>query len=200
MTYRYYIIKEGGINIAEPAPKAIYAFNSNVSEYVGTFVGGSYCRPILDDNASPINGFYSGYILFYPFSNEQRWIIGYDGTTRTLTIDEPFASGVRPSTRCEIRDPSSWYHMHLQFGASCIDNMYNKCQLVDVKLGRCSTIYGYNGTTKIANVTSLMVPDRIELDMTHCAFSERVNNSGQKRNRIKTLFSRKRKRSIVSPE
>ncbi len=200
MAYRYYIIKEGDINISALAPKAIYAFNSNVSEYVGRFVGGSARRPVLEDKASPINGFYNGYMLFYPLSQEQRWIIGYDGTTRTLTIDEPLRKGFSTSDACEIRDPSSWYYVHLQFGASCIDNIYNKCQLVDIKLGRCATIYGYNGTTKIASVSSLMVPDRIEIDRTCCTFSEPPNNPEQKKSKIKSLFSRRRKNSLVSPQ
>lgn len=160
MSNRYLVCASNNIREWIP-PVSLYSFNSNVSAHDGTFSSGTREAPVLDTGASDVDGFYNGYNIFNTVTGENRQIVGYNGTTKTVQLDIPFSASWDVTNTFEIKDPSNWFNVHLQHTASSSDGFYNGTVLVDMQTRNYVGIYAYNGALKIASISSPFPPESL---------------------------------------
>lgn len=153
---RYKIYSYQDIDPSIPTPSIKYQFNTNAASTGSLlFGGGDATNPVLNILASGITNFYNGYNLNNLSTSETRQIVGYDGTTKTCTLDSPFSSfSVLHSYT--TTDPTNWWFIHLQSGASSTDGFYDSDIIVDSQNKTFVSIGTYNGTTKIATLTTFL--------------------------------------------
>lgn len=159
MSGRYYVYNYSDISPEIGVPQVVYSFNNNAAAYTGTIAGGTNEAPILDSGASSVDDFYNGYYIVNTTINEKRQIVDYDGATRTATLDSPFVGAFAVGDTFNTVDPTNWFYVHMQPGASDVDDFYASHLVVDTQTKTSSGIYAYNGTTRIASLNMFWPSD-----------------------------------------
>lgn len=159
MSGRYYVYKYSDITPEIPIPPVVYSFNINEAAYTGTIAGGTAEAPILDSGASDVDDFYNGYYIVDTTINEKRQIVDYDGATRTATLDSPFVGAFSVGDAFNTVDPTNWFYVHMQPGASQESDFYASHLIVDTQNKTNAGIYAYNGTTRIASLNTFWPSD-----------------------------------------
>lgn len=154
---RYYIYNYSDIGQTNPSPTSIYSFNvgsANTGSLI--FGGGNRTNPQLNILASSVTNYYNGYNIRDVTLGETRQIVGYNGTTKTVTLDSPFSVGWSFLDTYTITDPTNWFYLHLQPNASTVNDFYNDCILVDSVTRLSVYVYGYDGNTRIASINTFL--------------------------------------------
>lgn len=148
---RYYVYNGDSICQTTPAPQSVYQFDLNsCSHGPNTFMGGTNTLPRLDATASMVDGFYVGYNLVDATIGETRTIMSYDGTTKECTLSSSFSMTWSASDTFSVEDPTNWYYIHMQSGASITPGAYDDYIIVDSVTRQFRFINSYNTQTKTA--------------------------------------------------
>ena len=154
---RYFIYRNTDIGQTTPSPTSIYSYNVGTANTASlVFGGGNRTNPVLNLLASNVNNYYNGYNITDSNLGETRQIVGYNGATKTCTLDSPFSVGWSLLDVYIIRDPTNWFYIHLQPGASQVDDFYNDCIIVDKDTRKSVYIYDYTGNTRIASIDTFL--------------------------------------------
>lgn len=159
MSGRYHVYSYTDISPEVPIPPVAYSYNNNTAAYSGTFAGGTNEAPVLDSGASAVDDFYNGYYLVDTTINEKRQIVDYDGASRTATLDSPFVGAFATDDAFNTVDPTSWFFVHMQPGASQTDDFYSSHLLLDTQTKTTAGIYAYNGNLRIASLNTFFPSD-----------------------------------------
>lgn len=139
----------------------VYEFVTNSITILGqVFSGGDRTNPILNNTASDLNGYYNGYNLVDNTTAEVREIIGYTGSSHTVTLSSPFNNTWTSADIYDIVDGSTSSIISIQpvnrFGSdvpSTIDNFYNDYLLYDELHNESRNITGYDATLRVVTVS-----------------------------------------------
>jgi len=138
----------------------IYEFFTNSISIPGqVFSGGDRTNPVLNDTSKNLNGYYSGYTLIDNTTAETRVIIGYTGSTHTVSLNSPFNNSWTSADIYSIVDGSTSSEINVQpldiFGTnvpSDTDNFYNDYILYDELNAESRDIIQYDAKKRIITV------------------------------------------------
>lgn len=159
MSGRYYVYNYNDISPTIPVPPVAYSYSNGAAAYTGTIAGGTNEAPVLDSGASSVDDFYNGYYIVDTTISEKRQIVDYDGATRTATLDSPFVGPFAAGDAFNTVDPTNWFYVHMQPGASDVDDFYASHLVVDTQTKTSAGIYAYDGTTRIASLNTFWPSD-----------------------------------------
>lgn len=145
-----------GVTARDPVLDAFPQLNW-VGESVNTtntFDGGVPQAPQLDTaTASSTDGIYAGLILQDDTLTESVRISSYNAPNFITFLDYPFSAAWAQTDTYIIADPSTNTNVWVQ-GGSSIDEFYRGDFLEDVTIGEFRQISSYDGSTKIATLSS----------------------------------------------
>ena len=135
------------------APQYIFSGQSLVTAPTA-FNGGTNTLPTLNVAASNLDNYYNGYNLVDVTIGQTRQILGYAGSSQTVTLDHPFSGTWASTDLYVLSDPSTASVVQFQPGGSLVSNAYAGKYLKDETLNQYRLITRYDGTTRTATLDS----------------------------------------------